>query len=70
MRLFAICFIALISIGAILRAKKEIVDYKFSRKNKRRLINRQILKHKELESDWVNEFLNEILFKSHLKIKQ
>ena len=70
MKLFAICFLALISIGAILRIKKEISDYNFSKRNKRRLIHRQILMHKEIEKDWINEFLEEIITKSHLKIKQ
>lgn len=67
MKLIAICFIALISIGAILRLKNEIEGRKFSKRNRKRLINRQILRHKEFEADWVNEFLNEIFLKTKIK---
>lgn len=66
----AIAVLLLIIAGATLRIKKEIDNYRFSKRNKRRLINRQILKHKELENNWVNEFLQEIITKPPLKIKE
>ena len=63
--MFTKIVIAFVAIGVCLRIKQEISNYKFTKRNNKRIERRRRLR--DLQEKWVDELLNEITLKTKIK---